>query len=80
MTAQPSTIHPDAPFLEALRTMYRGRFRHLPVVEFDRPLGMVSVRDTLADDLSDLHGCARAAGGLPYYASRASAGAFTRPR
>ena len=31
--------------------MYRGRFRHLPVVEFDRPLGMVSVRDALDDDL-----------------------------
>ena len=54
MTAQPSTIHPDAPFLDALRTMHRGRFRHLPVVEFDRPLGMVSVRDALADDLADL--------------------------
>jgi len=54
MTAQPSTIHPDAPFLEALRTMHRGRFRHLPVVEYDRPLGMVSVRDALDDDLSDL--------------------------
>jgi len=54
MTAQPSTIHPDAPFIEALRTMHRGRFRHLPVVEFDRPLGMVSVRDALDDDLADL--------------------------
>ncbi len=54
MTAQPSTIHPDAPVIEALRMMHRGRFRHLPVVEFDRPLGMVSVRDALDDDLADL--------------------------
>ncbi len=54
MTMQPSTIHPDAPFIEALRTMHRGRFRHLPVVEFDRPLGLVSVRDALDDDLADL--------------------------
>ncbi|MCC6869388.1 MAG: CBS domain-containing protein [Burkholderiales bacterium] len=54
MTTQPSTIHPDAPFIEALRTMHRGRFRHLPVVEFDRPLGLVSVRDALDDDLADL--------------------------
>jgi CBS domain-containing protein len=51
MTAQPQTIHPDEPFVQALRVMYRGRFRHLPVVEFDRPLGMVSVRDALDDDL-----------------------------
>ena len=51
MTSQPQTIHPDEPFLEALRVMHKGRFRHLPVVEFDRPLGMVSVRDALDDDL-----------------------------
>jgi CBS domain-containing protein len=51
MTPQPQTIHPDQPFLQALRVMHRGRFRHLPVVEFDRPLGMVSVRDALDDDL-----------------------------
>ena len=51
MTSQPQTIHPDEPFLNALRIMHKGRFRHLPVVEFDRPLGMVSVRDALDDDL-----------------------------
>ena len=55
MTSQPQTIHPDEPFLHALRVMHKGRFRHLPVVEFDRPLGMVSVRDALDDDLYDLH-------------------------
>ncbi len=54
MTAQPQTIHPDEPFLHALRVMHKGRFRHLPVVEFDRPLGMVSVRDALDDDLEAL--------------------------
>jgi len=51
MTSQPQTIHPDEPFVHALRVMHKGRFRHLPVVEFDRPLGMVSVRDALDDDL-----------------------------
>jgi CBS domain-containing protein len=51
MTAQPQTIGPDEPFLHALRIMYEGKFRHLPVVEFGRPLGMVSVRDALDDDL-----------------------------
>ena len=51
MTAQPQTIGSDEPFLHALRIMYEGKFRHLPVVEFGRPLGMVSVRDALDDDL-----------------------------
>ena len=51
MTAQPQTIGPDEPFVHALRIMYEGKFRHLPVVEFGRPLGMVSVRDALDDDL-----------------------------
>ena len=54
MTPQPQTIHPDEPFLHALRVMHKGRFRHLPVVEFDRPLGMVSARDALDDDLEAL--------------------------
>ena len=54
MTRQPQTIHPDEPFLRALRVMHEGKFRHLPVVEYDRPLGMVSVRDALDEDLYDL--------------------------
>lgn len=54
MTPQPQTIHPDEPFLSALRIMHEGKFRHLPVVEFDRPLGLVSVRDALDEDLYDL--------------------------
>ena len=51
MTTQPQTIGPDEPFVHALRIMHEGNFRHLPVVEFGRPLGMVSVRDALDDDL-----------------------------
>ncbi len=54
MTRQPQTIHPDKPFLHALRMMHKGRFRHLPVVEDDRPLGMVSSRDALDEDLYEL--------------------------
>ncbi len=51
MTRDPQTIHPDQPFIEALRMMHEGRYRHLPVVEDGRPLGMVSSRDALAPDL-----------------------------
>ena len=54
MTPQPQTIHPDEPFLHAMRIMYRGGFRHLPVAEHGRPLGMVSARDALDDDLYEL--------------------------
>jgi CBS domain-containing protein len=54
MTPQPHTMHPDEPFVRALRVMHEGKFRHLPVVEFGRPLGVVSVRDALDDDLVEL--------------------------
>lgn len=54
MTPQPQTLHPDEPFLRALRVMHEGKFRHLPVVEFGRPLGIVSVRDALDEDLTEL--------------------------
>jgi CBS domain-containing protein len=54
MTRDPQTIHPDQPFVEALRMMHVGKYRHLPVVEHGRPLGMVSSRDALAPDLLQL--------------------------
>ncbi|MEP7182622.1 MAG: CBS domain-containing protein [Betaproteobacteria bacterium] len=54
MTPQPQTIHPDEPFLQAMRVMHKGGFRHLPVAEYDRPLGMLSARDALDEDLYDL--------------------------
>jgi CBS domain-containing protein len=54
MTPQPQTMHPDEPFVRALRVMHEGKFRHLPVVEFGRPIGIVSVRDALDDDLVEL--------------------------
>ena len=54
MTPQPQTIHPNKPFLHALRIMHEGGFRHLPVVENDVPLGVVSARDALDDDLYEL--------------------------
>ena len=54
MTPQPQTMHPDEPFVRALRVMHEGKFRHLPVVEYGRPIGIVSVRDALDDDLTEL--------------------------
>jgi CBS domain-containing protein len=54
MTQHPQTIHPDEPFLHAMRVMHKGGFRHLPIVEHDRALGVVSARDALDDDLYEL--------------------------
>jgi len=54
MTPQPMTMHPDEPFIKALRLMHKRGFRHLPVVENGRPLGVVSARDALDDDLYEL--------------------------
>lgn len=51
MTANPQTISPERPFAHALGFMHDGRFRHLPVVEDGRPIGMVSVRDALGPEL-----------------------------
>ena len=47
MTHNPTTIHPDQPFVAALHLMYEHGFRHVPVAEHGRPLGMVSARDAL---------------------------------
>ena len=51
MTANPRTITPDRPFGHALHLMYEGGFRHVPVVDGGRPLGVVSARDALGPDL-----------------------------
>ena len=45
MTAEPTTIPPGTPVQEALRTMLDRGFRHLPVTEDDRVVGIVSLRD-----------------------------------
>jgi CBS domain-containing protein len=55
MTPQPQTMNPDEPFLKALRTMHKHGFRHMPVVEHGRPIGIVSARDALDDDLYELN-------------------------
>ena len=53
MTANPRTIAPDRPFGHALHLMHEGGFRHVPVVDNGRPLGVVSARDALGPDLRE---------------------------
>jgi CBS domain-containing protein len=52
MSANPRTIASDRPFAHALHMMHEGGFRHVPVVEDGRPLGMVSARDALGPELA----------------------------
>lgn len=47
MTRHPETVRPDHPLAFAVRLMDVGSYRHLPVVEDGRPVGMISVRDVL---------------------------------
>ncbi|MCW5574849.1 MAG: CBS domain-containing protein [Burkholderiales bacterium] len=51
MTRDPRTITPERSFADALGFMHEGRFRHLPVTEDGRPVGMVSARDALGPEL-----------------------------
>ena len=53
MTRDPQTIGPDKPLGHALHLMYEGGFRHVPVVEDGRPIGMISTRDALGTELQD---------------------------
>jgi CBS domain-containing protein len=53
MTRDPQTVHPDLPFGSALIVMHEGGFRHLPVVEDGRAVGMVSSRMALDPALEE---------------------------
>ncbi len=47
MTSNPETVSPTDPLAFALRKMDVGGYRHLPVVEHGKPVGVISVRDVL---------------------------------
>lgn len=48
MTANPDTLGPDDSPLNALELMRTREYRHLPVVDQGRVVGMVSIRDLYA--------------------------------
>ena len=50
MTAKPITVSASLPLGHALHLMYDGGFRHVPVVDQGKPVGMVSARDALGDE------------------------------
>jgi CBS domain-containing protein len=47
MTRDPETVPPAEPVAAAAGLMLRGGFRHLPVVESGKPIGIVSIRDLM---------------------------------
>jgi CBS domain-containing protein len=47
MTGEPITATTSTDLAEAARTMLDQGFRHLPVVEEDRAIGIVSIRDVV---------------------------------
>ena len=51
MTVDPVTLPPDHSPSEAAQLMSKGKFRHIPVVEDGRLLGVVSIRDLVQAEL-----------------------------
>jgi CBS domain-containing protein len=48
MTADPITATADTAVEDAARTMFEHGFRHLPIVDGERAIGIVSIRDVAA--------------------------------
>ncbi len=53
MTHGPETIEPDATAEHAAVLMIHGGFRHLPVVDEGRVVGILSIRDLMRSVLND---------------------------
>jgi CBS domain-containing protein len=53
MTHDPETIGPDERPGHAAAIMLHGGFRHLPVLDGDKPVGIVSIRDLMRLAIDD---------------------------
>ncbi|HVO91181.1 MAG TPA: CBS domain-containing protein, partial [Casimicrobiaceae bacterium] len=55
MTVNPQTIDPRESLGRALLIMHENRFRHLPVVEEGKLIGVVSARSAMDPDLEEFN-------------------------
>jgi CBS domain-containing protein len=53
MTRTPHTVGPDASYGYALRVMQEMGFRHLPVMEHGKPIGIISSRSAMDPELEE---------------------------
>jgi len=53
MTRTPQTVDPDKTFGYALLVMHENGFRHLPVIENGKPIGIISSRNALDPELEE---------------------------
>jgi CBS domain-containing protein len=53
MTPDPTTVTPDETFGYAMLLMHRHGFRHIPVIENGKPIGIVSARNALDPELEE---------------------------
>ena len=54
MTRDPDHLSPEKPFGHALILMREHGYRHVPIVDHGRPVGVVSMRDALPPELDEL--------------------------
>ena len=53
MTSQPVTVTPDNTVYQCMQIMTEGRFRHLPVVQGAKVVGMLSIGDLVKAVIQD---------------------------
>lgn len=53
MTTPPLTVDPDKSFGHALLMMHENGFRHVPVIENGKPIGIVSARNALDPEMEE---------------------------
>ena len=53
MTPDPNTVTPEESFGYAMLLMHEHGFRHAPVIENNRPVGIVSARNALDPELEE---------------------------
>jgi CBS domain-containing protein len=53
MTTEPKTVDPDESYGYALLIMHKNGFRHVPVIENGKPIGIVSSRSALDPSMEE---------------------------